>query len=70
MKWVNRLKWPELETFHRTPRSHMRTADGQTGMMYKKHKNLSFYWIMRGGHMVAHDAPEAVDKMLSQIFQQ
>ncbi|PAV80635.1 hypothetical protein WR25_12651 [Diploscapter pachys] len=67
LRWMNRLQWPSYGTFNKTERVHFKTTSFPLAGYYKKYKNLSMYWILRAGHMVAYDTPEAAFYMLKKI---
>lgn len=46
-------RWAELTSFNKAHRSPLYCSEGgKTAAFIKKHKNLTFYWIMDAGHMV------------------
>jgi len=66
--WVQKLKWSGLPGFLAAKRSPLYCDNTQeTGAFVKRHKNLSFYWIMNAGHMVPFDNPCMALKMLKLI---
>ncbi|PAV70994.1 hypothetical protein WR25_17160 [Diploscapter pachys] len=67
LRWMNRLQWPSYEAFNKTERINFKTTSFPLAGYYKKYKNLSMYWILRAGHMVAYDTPEAAFYMLKKI---
>ncbi|CAD6196523.1 unnamed protein product [Caenorhabditis auriculariae] len=50
--WVNRLTWPQMASFNSTMRHSFKTKSYPLAGYYKFHNNLSFWWILRAGHMV------------------
>ncbi|CAK9250536.1 unnamed protein product [Sphagnum jensenii] len=66
--WLQKLKWAELTSFNKAHRSPLYCSEGgKTAAFIKKHKNLTFYWIMDAGHMVPTDNPCMALKMLKMI---
>jgi len=70
--WVQKLKWSGLKQFNNAV--HLPLYDkGKyplTGAFKKEYLNLSYYWIMRAGHMVPHDQPEMGRRMMRMITDQ
>ncbi|XP_034568073.1 retinoid-inducible serine carboxypeptidase [Notolabrus celidotus] len=70
--WVKKLKWEGLPGFNKmrwTPLDDP-VAPGITGAFYKTHKNFSFYWILKAGHMIPSDQGPMALQMLKMIIQQ
>jgi hypothetical protein len=44
-----------MREFQAARRLPVRQHDDQTALFYREYKTLSFYWIMRAGHMVRID---------------
>lgn len=66
--WVQKLKWSGMGEFNRTTRLPIRTATDRTAGFVKNHGRLSYYYIMKAGHSVPEDAPQAAFKMLDMIL--
>ncbi|XP_074079757.1 retinoid-inducible serine carboxypeptidase [Macrotis lagotis] len=64
--WLRKLKWPELTTFNQMKRKplYVNPQSYDTSAFYKSHKNLSFFWILKAGHMVPSDQGEMALKMM------
>ena len=69
MKWVNRLTWTGLSSFNTSRRIAFGTKSFPLAGYHKTYKNFQFWWLLRGGHMVAYDVPEATIYMVKQIIQ-
>ena len=53
--WVQKLKWDSLNDFNGAERIPlMSPVDQQTNSFVKTHKGLTYYYIMRAGHMVRY----------------
>lgn len=66
--WVQKLKWSGLSEFLSAKRTPLYCeGDRQTQAFVKRHKNLSFYWIMNAGHMVPTDNPCMALKILQLV---
>jgi len=74
LMWVNRLTWSGKSSFLQASKTAFHVGTGpmnyQTAGFLKRFSNLQFWFIMRAGHMVAHDTPEAAIYMLSAVFAQ
>ncbi|CAI5449951.1 unnamed protein product [Caenorhabditis angaria] len=68
--WVNRLTWDGMISFNTTVRHHFGTKSFPLAGYHKTHANFQFWWILRAGHMVAYDTPEAAIYMLKAIVKQ
>ncbi|KAJ9580538.1 hypothetical protein L9F63_024284 [Diploptera punctata] len=66
LDWVERLQWSGAEKWHLSERSQL-TIDGIIEGYLKEYDHLSFYWILRSGHMVPTDNPYAALKMLKAV---
>uniref|UniRef100_A0A914CLM8 Serine carboxypeptidase n=1 Tax=Acrobeloides nanus TaxID=290746 RepID=A0A914CLM8_9BILA len=69
--WMDRLKWTGYSTFKNSPRNSysVQNLDGNYVDGYvKSYKNLQMWYILRGGHMVAHDSPWAALHVLQSIL--
>lgn len=70
--WVKKLKWDGLPGFNKmrwTPLDDP-ASPGVTGAFFKTHKNFSFYWILKAGHMIPSDQGPMALQMLKMIIQQ
>lgn len=70
--WVKKLKWAGLPGFNKlkwTPLDDP-VSPGVTGAFCKTHKNFSFYWILKAGHMIPSDQGPMAFQMLKMITQQ
>lgn len=56
--WLRKLKWTELPKFSqlRWKPLYCDPKSSETSAFVKSYKNLSFYWILRAGHMVRESA--------------
>lgn len=67
--WMAKLKWKNLQNFKSAKKHTMKLTTTQTvAGFYKKYANLSFFWILKAGHMVPVDAPQAALQMVDTIF--
>lgn len=71
-RWVKQLKWMGLPEFNKLRWTALDdpTSPGITGAFYKSHKNFSFYWILRAGHMIPSDQGPMALQMLKMITRQ
>lgn len=75
-KWVEKgLAWPGAADFRVAPKKSLKrkliTEEGEVDDLlgfYKSSGRFTFYWIMKAGHMLARDAPEAGIAMLKHIL--
>uniref|UniRef100_A0A1I7X0U8 Serine carboxypeptidase n=1 Tax=Heterorhabditis bacteriophora TaxID=37862 RepID=A0A1I7X0U8_HETBA len=67
-RWMNRLTWPGFQQFKQSDKIPFSTKSFRLAGYRKRYRNLSFYSILRAGHMVAYDAPEASLYMLRRIL--
>ncbi|XP_004608700.2 retinoid-inducible serine carboxypeptidase [Sorex araneus] len=70
--WIRKLSWPELPKFHqlRWKPLYADPKSPETSAFVKSYKNLTFYWILRAGHMVPSDQGDMALKMMRQVTQQ
>ena len=72
--WIKKIKWAGLQEFLSAPRTPLYTASGQkmrqTAAFVKSYRNLSFYYIMKAGHMVPADAGEMALEMMARVIGQ
>lgn len=68
--WVKQLKWKKLDQFKSLRWTPVHLQSRETAAFYKSWDNFSFYWILKAGHMVPSDQPEASLKMLRMITNQ
>ncbi|KHJ79519.1 hypothetical protein OESDEN_20832 [Oesophagostomum dentatum] len=66
--WMNRLTWSGMASFKTAAKAKFGTKSFPLAGFKKRHNNLSFYLILRGGHMVAYDTPEAAIHVVQQIL--
>ncbi|VDM82861.1 unnamed protein product [Strongylus vulgaris] len=66
--WMNRLTWPGMASFKSAAKVKFATKSYPLAGFKKRYNNLSFYLILRGGHMVAYDTPEAAVHVVQQIL--
>ncbi|CAJ0590577.1 unnamed protein product [Cylicocyclus nassatus] len=66
--WMNRLTWSGMASFKTAAKNKFGTKSYPLAGFKKRHNNLSFYLILRGGHMVAYDTPEAAVHVVQQII--
>uniref|UniRef100_A0A7E4UPA4 Retinoid-inducible serine carboxypeptidase n=1 Tax=Panagrellus redivivus TaxID=6233 RepID=A0A7E4UPA4_PANRE len=69
--WLKRLTWPSLEKFQKATKSSFGNPSENNGQIFgyhKKYDNLNMYYILRAGHMVAHDAPWATLAVIKGIL--
>lgn len=52
---MRKLKWPELHKFSQLKWKalYINSTSSETSAFVKSYKNLTFYWILRAGHMVS-----------------
>ncbi|RDD47920.1 Retinoid-inducible serine carboxypeptidase [Trichoplax sp. H2] len=68
-RWVNKLKWKYLSQYKKSKRVPIYASGSrETGAFYKSYKNLSFYWIMKAGHMVPADNGPVALEMLERVI--
>nr|XP_044601891.1 retinoid-inducible serine carboxypeptidase [Equus asinus] len=70
--WLRKLKWTELPKFSqlRWKPLYCDPKSSETSAFVKSYKNLSFYWILRAGHMVPSDQGDMALKMMRLVTQQ
>jgi len=70
--WLQKLKWSGLKQYNDAEHKPLYDKGKYplTGAFKKEYKNLSYYWIMRAGHMVPHDQPEMGRRMMKMITDQ
>ncbi|MEE6507014.1 hypothetical protein FKM82_007944 [Ascaphus truei] len=70
--WVKKLKWPHLDQFKslKWKALHASPKRSETAAFYKSYENLSFFWILKAGHMVPADQGDMALKMLRMITNQ
>ncbi|KAM6163624.1 retinoid-inducible serine carboxypeptidase [Rhynchocyon petersi] len=70
--WIRKLKWPELAKFSQLKWKALYSdpASSETSAFVKSYENLTFYWILRAGHMVPSDQGEMALKMMRMVTQQ
>ncbi|CAJ0940086.1 unnamed protein product, partial [Mesorhabditis belari] len=66
--WVNRLTWTGMQGWNTSTRTRFGTKSFPLAGYVKRYGNFQFWWILRAGHMVAHDTEESSIYMLSQIL--
>lgn len=67
MHWVDEIDWPGIADFRRAVKKPIVIGDA-TVAFYKSYKNLAMFWILRAGHMVPADAPQAAIEMVHMIL--
>ncbi|XP_068605834.1 retinoid-inducible serine carboxypeptidase [Brachionichthys hirsutus] len=69
--WLKQLKWGGLPAFTKLKWTPLEdpSAPGNTGAFYKSYKNLSFYWILKAGHMIPSDQGPMALQMMKMITQ-
>ncbi|ETE69189.1 Retinoid-inducible serine carboxypeptidase, partial [Ophiophagus hannah] len=70
--WLRKLKWPKLKEFNTLKWQPLYTCPEctDTAAFYKSYCNLSFFWILKAGHMVPADQGDMALKMLRMVTQQ
>ncbi|KAI5128659.1 retinoid-inducible serine carboxypeptidase [Manis pentadactyla] len=70
--WMRKLKWPELHKFSQLKWKalYSNSTSSETSAFVKSYKNLTFYWILRAGHMVPSDQGDMALKMMRMVTQQ
>ncbi|XP_039097098.1 retinoid-inducible serine carboxypeptidase isoform X2 [Hyaena hyaena] len=70
--WMRKLKWAELPKFNKLKWKALYSdpKSSETSAFVKSYKNLSFYWILRAGHMVPSDQGDMALKMMRMVTQQ
>nr|CDJ96751.1 Peptidase S10 domain containing protein [Haemonchus contortus] len=66
--WMNRLTWPGMASYKTARKVKLSTQSYPLAGFKKRHENLSFYLLLRAGHMVAYDTPEAAITIVKQIL--
>lgn len=66
-KWMNRLQWPGMPSYNSARKIKVSTTSFPLAGFKKRFENLSFYMVLRAGHMVAYDTPEAAVEIVKQI---
>lgn len=67
--WVQTLKWQGIPAFNAAARKPVAlTADDYIVGFVKNYKLFSFYWMLRGGHMLPADQGEGSLRMLDLII--
>ncbi|GAB0094582.1 retinoid-inducible serine carboxypeptidase [Sergentomyia squamirostris] len=66
LRWVERLHWPHRNSFLNAERKAIVVNDVHEGYA-RKYENLSFYWILRAGHMVPRENPGAMSHILRAV---
>ncbi|XP_066148897.1 retinoid-inducible serine carboxypeptidase-like [Euwallacea fornicatus] len=66
INWVNRLKFKDSPLWVGTYKRAF-TVEGIIEGFEKKAGNLEFYWVLRAGHMVPSDNPNAMLHILQQV---
>ena len=69
--WLKRLTWTGINDFLTSEKKSFAPADrSKVYGFYKQYQNLQMFYILRGGHMIAHDAPwatlEAVKRLIGK----
>lgn len=69
---MRKLKWPELHKFSQLKWKalYINSTSSETSAFVKSYKNLTFYWILRAGHMVPSDQGDMALKMMRMVTQQ
>ncbi|XP_038695622.1 serine carboxypeptidase-like 51 [Tripterygium wilfordii] len=66
--WVKKLIWDGLETFLKTSRVPLYHGnDRETKGFKRSHRHLTFYWILRAGHVIPKDQPWITLQMVGEI---
>nr|WBW70140.1 venom protein [Lampona murina] len=68
LQWVNKLKWPGMKGFLKSPKEFIKFGDRRIGGFVKSFKQFSFFWILKAGHMIPEDAPVTALQMLDMIL--
>ncbi|EDV23153.1 uncharacterized protein TRIADDRAFT_58150 [Trichoplax adhaerens] len=66
--WMAKLKWKNLQNFQSAKKHIMKLSNKSVAGFYKKFNNLSLFWILKAGHMVPIDAPDAALQMVDTIL--
>jgi len=70
MDWVQKLTWSGLGNYNgANRRPFTKATDGQTEMFVKAYNRFKFYWVLGGGHAVAHDVGETAYRMFVRIIE-
>lgn len=67
LQWLDRLSWPGMTGF-REAQKRVLLVDGATAAFYKSYKNLALFWMLKAGHMVPADAPQAAEQMARNVL--
>ncbi|PIO76284.1 hypothetical protein TELCIR_01648 [Teladorsagia circumcincta] len=66
--WMNRLTWPGMSSYKSAIKTKFATKSFPLAGFKKRYNNLSFYLLLRAGHMVSYDTPEAALDIVKQII--
>jgi len=70
MDWVQKLTWSGLGNYNNAiRRPFTKPEDGQTDMFVKAFNRFKFYWVLGGGHAIAHDVGETAFRMFERIIE-
>ncbi|XP_006889321.1 PREDICTED: retinoid-inducible serine carboxypeptidase [Elephantulus edwardii] len=67
--WIQKLKWPQLSKFSQLKWKALYSdpKSSETSAFVKSYENLTFYWILKAGHMVPSDQGVMALKMLRMV---
>ncbi|KAG8186687.1 hypothetical protein JTE90_014761 [Oedothorax gibbosus] len=68
LNWIDKLTWAGLKGFSSATRKPFASSSTQTGGYVKSFKQFRLFWILKAGHMIPADAPEAALQMLDMIL--
>lgn len=66
--WMQKLKWSGFKAFNQTTRLPISIPSDRHAGFVKSYGKLSYYYMLKAGHLVPGDAPEASYKMLDMIL--
>ncbi|CAI4222951.1 unnamed protein product [Auanema sp. JU1783] len=66
--WIERLTWDGMKSFNTTHRHTFSTASHPLSGFYKVHNNFQYWYVLRAGHMVAYDTPEAAIHLVQSVI--
>ncbi|XP_055707384.1 retinoid-inducible serine carboxypeptidase-like [Phlebotomus papatasi] len=66
LRWVERLHWPGKQNFLSSERKAIVVNEIHEGYA-RKYSSLSFYWVLRAGHMIPKDNPGAMSHILRSV---
>ncbi|XP_060523994.1 retinoid-inducible serine carboxypeptidase-like [Cylas formicarius] len=66
VKWVENLRWKNASEYLKAPRRGF-SVNGIYEGYEKSYGTLTFYWVLRAGHMVPADNPKGMEYILKKV---